>query len=285
MNKRICYVLTGGSLRGICGHIAAITALERAGLHPSAVVGTSAGAIVGGLYAAGMTPEAIQDAVANMRRKDYIDPDYVGLIMRSLMLGHGLTGIIKGQAMLKWFKSHLPVDDFAATRFPLGICTTNITQGTPELITSGKISSAMRASSAIPFFFKPQKIGTSYYVDGGVVNNVPLDEAIQAFPGFDAYLVITTLGLAPDPYSLSKESNEWRKGFFTPVHMLISMLEAGAYELAEGNLNASGRPVVVFKTNPGRIGIKEIEKANAAIELAKPDAFINAQEIVNQLVS
>ena len=155
-------VLSGGGIRGVA-HIGAIKALEENGIYPSYIAGTSAGAIVGALYAAGLSCEEMLNFFKTTE------------IFSLNNYAKGKPGFLDTEKFYDQFKSHLPQDTFESLEKPLYITATNLLDGTLKVFSSGELIKPILASAAVPGLFAPVKIKNGYYVDGGTLNNFPVD--------------------------------------------------------------------------------------------------------------
>lgn len=153
--------LSGGGARGIL-HIGVLEALNKHGLHPDIISGTSIGAIVGVLYAAGMEPLQILEFVKSNKMYKMI---------KWKVPSSGLLDINK---VLSVLQKYIPVDDFAALKIPFYCSVTNLNSGLSETKNSGKLFQWVLASASIPLVFEPQIIEGKTYVDGGLLNNLPV---------------------------------------------------------------------------------------------------------------
>jgi NTE family protein len=203
-------VLEGGGVLGI-GHVGAISVLEGAGYSFPRVAGTSAGAIVGALVAAGMPAARIAELMTTLEYRRFADPSLldrvpVGGPLLSLLLENG---VYEGDHLREWLGNllvdecgvetfdQLAVDDPSSSlpperRFRLVVTATDVTRG--ELVylpwdygrayglEAGRqrVVDAVRASMSIPFFYEPVVLAgadgtTSTLVDGGVLSNFPID--------------------------------------------------------------------------------------------------------------
>lgn len=160
--RKIGLALSGGGMRGV-GHIAVLKALEEYGLHPDIISGTSAGAIVGAFYAAGKTPDEMLDIV---RTSNFFSRSAFRL---------SRNGIFSPAFLLSLFQTHLGENDFDILKIPLYATATEITQGKTEYFSSGRLFEALLATSAVPFIFPPVILNEKFYVDGGVLNNLPTE--------------------------------------------------------------------------------------------------------------
>ncbi len=155
-------VLSGGGVRGIA-HIGAIKALEEMNIVPSHVAGTSAGAIIGALYAAGIGWEEILDFIKTVEL----------FSLKKYALGK--PGFVDTEKFYDRFKDLLPNDNFEALKKPLYITATNMLTGNLNVFSKGELIRPILASAAFPGVFAPVKIEEGYYSDGGILNNFPTD--------------------------------------------------------------------------------------------------------------
>ncbi|MDO6492274.1 MAG: patatin-like phospholipase family protein [Cellulophaga sp.] len=155
-------VLSGGGIRGVA-HIGAIKALEENNIFPTHISGTSAGAIVGSLYASGASWEHILHffkTIPLFNRHNY---------------ARSKPGFLDTEKYYENFKGFFPEDDFSALKKPLYVTGTNIIEGTLKVFDKGPVIRPVLASASFPGMFTPIKIDGSYYVDGGVLNNFPIE--------------------------------------------------------------------------------------------------------------
>ena len=169
---RVALVLSGGSARGFA-HLGVLRVLEREGLRPDLVVGTSVGAIAGGLYASGMSVDAIEALAEQLDWFTVFDIDPV----RSLLGGLGL-GLAKGQRLEVFLRASMraPMQSFP-TRF--AAVATDLNSGETVVLNHGDAALAMRASSAIPGVLEPVHIAGRLLGDGQIVSPLPVAAARQ----------------------------------------------------------------------------------------------------------
>ncbi|HJV76503.1 MAG TPA: patatin-like phospholipase family protein [Noviherbaspirillum sp.] len=162
---KIGLALGGGAARGFA-HIGVIKALEAQGIVPDIVVGTSAGSLVGALYAAGNNGFALH--------KLALDMDEAAISDWSVPLFAKSTGVLKGEALQNYVNrtvNQLPLEKL---KIRFGAVATDLNSGLPILFQRGNTGAAVRASSAVPSVFQPVRIGDHLYVDGGLVSPVPV---------------------------------------------------------------------------------------------------------------
>ena len=142
---------------GFFAHLGVVTALDDIGFQPQKVVGSSAGALIGSLWAAGMTPEAIRTLLFGLSRKDFWDPG----------LGRGL---LKGHKFRALLKQHLPVNKVEDCRYPLALSVYDKEKKETFVITEGCLADAIYVSCAVPILFQPLRIQDRLSADGGVLD-------------------------------------------------------------------------------------------------------------------
>ncbi|MCS6821853.1 MAG: patatin-like phospholipase family protein [Microscillaceae bacterium] len=155
--------LSGGGARGIA-HLGVLQALTEMNIFPKQVVGVSAGAIVGAFYCAGYTPAEVLDFLAHTNLFWFLRPTFFRKA--------GLIDMDKLEALYrKYFKE----DNFAALKIPLTIAATDLNLGQTTFFSEGELIRPILASSCIPVVFSPISFRGSVYVDGGVLNNMPIE--------------------------------------------------------------------------------------------------------------
>ncbi|MCF6294239.1 MAG: patatin-like phospholipase family protein [Flavobacteriaceae bacterium] len=155
-------VLSGGGVRGVA-HIGVIKALEEHGIYPTYIAGTSSGAIVGALYAYGHNYEGILNFFKEVHLFD----------IKKYTINK--PGFFDAEKFYDLFKEYLIEDDFSSLQKTLKITATNILEGKLEIFSKGELIKPIIASAAFPGVFAPVKINDSYYIDGGTLNNFPVE--------------------------------------------------------------------------------------------------------------
>lgn len=158
---KIGFVLSGGGARGFA-HLGFLKALNEAGIYPDVIAGTSAGALAGVLYADGYTPEEILKITNVASRFD---------LMRPTLPREGLLQI---SGIAKLLKTHLRAKTFSELKIPLYVTATDINNAKVVYFSEGDLIETVLASSSIPVLFPPVKLGKFHFVDGGVLDNLPI---------------------------------------------------------------------------------------------------------------
>ena len=183
---KIGLVLGGGAARGFA-HIGVIKALEAQGIYPDIVVGTSAGSLVGALYAAGNNGYALH--------KLALDMDEAAISDWSVPFFAKASGVLKGEALQNYVNRAVNNQPLEKMKIPFGAVATDLHSGMPVLFQRGNTGMAVRASSAVPGIFQPVTIGDHTYVDGGLTAPVPVSFARQM--GAD-FVIAVNISAQPD---------------------------------------------------------------------------------------
>ena len=157
----IALALGGGAAKGFA-HIGVIKALEAQGIVPDIVVGTSAGSVVGAMYAAGKTGFELQSLAITLDESQVSDwslPD---------------RGVVKGEALAAFINKTVANAPIEKLPKKFGAVATDLASGEPIVFRSGDTGTAVRASSSVPGVFQPVAIRGREYVDGGLVSPVPV---------------------------------------------------------------------------------------------------------------
>ena len=172
---RIALALGGGAARGFA-HIGVIKALEAQGISADIIVGTSAGSVVGALYAAGLDGFQIQELSMTMDEAEVIDGSGMYRCIAETMVSDK-RGCIKGQALQDFINKHVKYRPIEKLDKLFAAVATNLNNGEMIVFRTGNTGMAVRASSSVPVFFQPVTISGQDYVDGGLVTPVPVSIA------------------------------------------------------------------------------------------------------------
>jgi NTE family protein len=164
--RRVGVALGGGSARGYA-HIGVLASLERGGLTPDVVVGTSFGAVVGALYAIGRSPEAMRVEAERLRRRDVL-PHIVDLGVRR-------GALLAGDRLEAYFERLVDGRHFADLTRTFAVVATDLDSGARVVLRDGPLAPALRASASLPGVFAPVLLAGRRLIDGGIGTPVPLD--------------------------------------------------------------------------------------------------------------
>lgn len=180
--KKVALVLGGGASKGFA-HVGVLKVLEQNGIIPDIIVGTSMGSVIGGIYACGMTLPEMEKQCLSVKIKDFADVNIFSIIKQ---------GMVTGKKLIKYIEklSNNALIENANIKFACVSC--DIKTGKEYVFKDGKLSTAVRASSAVPALFAPLKHKGMLLVDGGVVNNIPSNVAKQM--GADYIISVDCVG-------------------------------------------------------------------------------------------
>jgi len=154
-------VLSGGGARGFA-HLGVIQALNENNIYPDVISGTSAGAITGALYADGHAPKEIMKLLSSNSRLHY------------MKLTVPREGLLQISGVLRILRDNLKAKTFAELKIPLYVCATDLNNGRAVYFSDGDLIGPIIASASIPVLFKPVVINGISFVDGGVLDNLPV---------------------------------------------------------------------------------------------------------------
>ena len=201
---RIGLALGSGSAHGLA-HVGVIQELEARGLEVSVVTGTSVGALIGALWASGLSGAEIEQAT---RESDWLETNRLAFSWQGLytndLLQRELDKIFRGRPIETWPK-----------RF--GAVATNLSNGHRQVLTTGSGALAVRASSAVPGYFRPVMVGSDRLADGALVEPVP----VGAARGLGADFVIA-VDVAYRPYE--EPVSGAAQYAFQAMHILVNSL-------------------------------------------------------------
>ena len=211
---RVGLALGGGAARGFA-HIGVIKALEARNVQVDLVCGTSAGSVVGALYASGMNGFALNRLALKMDEASISD----------WAMPFRTRGLLQGVALQNYLNTTLnnrPIEKMAK---PLGVVATDLKTGQPILFQRGNTGIAVRASCSVPSVFEPVKIGDHEYVDGGLVSPVPASFARKM--GAD-FVIAVDISASPET-ALTQSSFDVLMQTFTIMGQTIKAYELDKY--------------------------------------------------------
>ncbi len=255
---RIGLALGGGAARGFA-HIGVIKALEAQGITVDVVAGTSAGSLVGALYAAGNDGFALQKLAMSM--------DEASISDWSVPLFAKVSGVLKGEGVQNYVNKavhNLPIEKF---KIPFGAVATDLRSGQPILFQRGNAGVAVRASSAVPGVFQSVTVGDHTYVDGGLVSPVPVRFARQM--GAD-FVIAVNISSNPEAQAASSSSIDVLLQTFAIMGQTINQ-----YELKNAD--------IVLQPRLGNMKGSDFASRNVAILAGEQAATAAMPEIKRKL--
>ncbi len=159
---KIGIALSGGGSRGFA-HLGALKALNELNIKPTMIAGTSAGSLVGAFTAAGYSPDFIFDTIQSLG------------IMSSLKFAFTRFGLFKMEKVEDIILEYIPHNAFEKLKIPLVVCATDIEASEAVYFDKGELIKPIMASCSIPGIFEPVKFQGRTLVDGGILNNLPIE--------------------------------------------------------------------------------------------------------------
>jgi NTE family protein len=264
MSFKIGLALGGGGAKG-AAHVGVLMELERLGIRPSLITGTSVGAYVGATYAAGVDLEIIGKSIAKL----------------GLSKMYGLPGNEPGlstNAKYQQFLRDLIGDvTFADLQIPLAVVTADLVSRHEVILDEGNVVTAVMASASLPFIFPPVEIDGMVLVDGGAMNNVPFD--IARARGATYVIAVdlsntapfgTVVGDAPPPsgllakaFALTRNRRLWQ--------IMSTLSDINGTKMLHARL-AISRPELLLRPYLGTIGLFDNHRWQEGIEAGKAAA-------------
>jgi len=260
--ERLVLVLSGGGMKAMA-QVGVLRALEEAGLKPAEVVATSAGALVGALVASGLTYEEIVPRVFGVGRHELAE------LARWSVLARGLSApsVLKPQPVRSLLARLLPRHSFAALRLPLRITAVDADSG--ELVVFGAggrtdctVVEAVQASMALPVYLPPVEIGGRRYVDGGLLDVLPLDVAASIPADLVVAVDVGPVAAAPPPGTLAGPA-------LLAAHdraMAVTMAAQRRRAVAEWRATARRAPLVLVEPDVDPYGTFAFDRTADFIE-------------------
>jgi NTE family protein len=306
---KVAVVLSGGSAFGIA-HAGVLKKIEEAGIPIDMILGTSMGSIVGGLYAAGYSPQAMQDLISdidwsalfmdnNDRPENLFDRSIesrylarIGFDSKGPNIG---AGLLEGQNILAFFTAqtiHMAGrPSFDAFPVPYRSVAADILTGQKVVFDHGSLAEAMRCSMSIPVVFMPYDYKGQLLVDGGIVDNLPVDIAKQL--GADIVIAVISRGKRPsslDELNSSVEIASQTGNIFISQNMepniqaadLVIMPDLSDFTTAS---YARAREIIVQGEKAGDSAMPKLrelaEKISATRPLVTPDNQPNRKALAD----
>jgi len=266
MTLDISLALSGGGARGHA-HIGVIRRLEEEGFRIRAIAGTSAGGLIGALYAAGYTPSQMEDLSARINQSK--------LFGRSSKDGPSLLGLAGATRMLEEVLGQLT---FADLKIPCALVATDIKSAREVVLNEGRVVDAVLAAIAVPAILPPRRIGEYELVDGAGVNPVPVSLARSMAPRLPVAAVVLTPQVgqndkqvpmhAPRRFPGSLLSGLGRLRLVQAVNVYIHSADVTDRVLTELRLRME-KPEAIIRPKVGGIGLLDRVDVHHVVRLGE----------------
>lgn len=244
MSHRIALVLGGGGLKGFA-HIGVLQALAEAGIRPSLYAGTSIGALVAAAVASGMPTSAMAQRATLLQRRDLFRLNHVGMLLER----RRASSIYAGEPLRALCEGNVPACTFDRLPVPVLVNTVDVERGTQTVwglpgLRDVPVCDAVYASCALPGFFPPGPVGGRLCIDGGTIDNLPVQIA-----GLGADVVIAVDVGSTD---LSQGGNVLSQGF-AAIYMRAATAMMHALQLVPLT-QWEGPPMLLIRPRIGHVG-------------------------------
>lgn len=259
--QKIGLALGGGGARGLA-HIPVLETLDELGIRPYRMAGTSIGAVMGSLYASGLSGKEIRELVHQWqtprpeKRHGILDRRDLRRWAALLDPSFDRSGLFKGEKIIRFLSDFVKCTAFEELRVPLYVTAADYGDASEVVFKSGDLLSAVRASIAIPGVFTPVERNGSLLLDGGVVNPLPYNLLQE-----ECDLVI-----AVDVGGVRHADETHRPTFFDTV--------IGGFEIMEASMIRdrlkSDPPDIYLKPDIRNVGLLEFHKAEQVFRQSEP---------------
>ncbi|MCU0376700.1 MAG: patatin-like phospholipase family protein [Bacteroidales bacterium] len=275
MKKEVALVLSSGGARGFA-HIGAIKILEDQGYNITSVAGTSMGALVGGIFAAGRLKE-FEEWVCSLDRME---------VLRLTDLTISNKGLVKGIKIIERIKEIVPDSRIEDLPIPYCAVATDILKGKEKVFNTGNLYDAIRASISIPTVFQPFRIGEDYYVDGGVVNPVPINRVNRN--GRDILAVVAVNSNIPHEVKTPRQNEPEDNSYLRKIRNLQAKLSIDIPKSKNDNIglfNLTNRSISIMLNQIASLTLAN-HKIDIMIQVSKEAFgtydFYKAGEIIKE---
>jgi len=219
---KIGLALGGGGARGLA-HIGVIKTLEKHKIPIDYIAGTSAGALIGGIYAATKDIKQIEEIAETLTYKDFIQT-FSDISLKS--------GLLRGEKVKNFIGRYAGEKTFKKLKIPFNAVTTDLVSGKTFAIKRGDIATAIRASCSLPGIFHPVKRGKKLLIDGGATEQVPVKTVKNM--GAERIIAVNLNSRHFQPKIKDKKNNE-----ISTISTLISTMNIMIYHVAERSVKGA----------------------------------------------
>lgn len=281
--QHIGLALAGGAARGMA-HIGVLQVLDEHGIRPDFIAGTSAGALVGGLYAAGISPLRMAQLVHKLKWLSISKLELPSINLGALSFNNlnlaalGIPlGLLDLDKLIDWIDKILERQvAFSELQIPFAAVATDITTGEMLVLNDGAMAPAIRASCAVPGVFTPMRRGNRLLVDGGVVRNLPIDVVQQMGAEY-----VIAVDLLPLHTSVNDETVATPDPLQEPTQVVELMITA-LYSLIRSTYPANKADITITPAI-AHIDLIDLGAAPEMIELGRAAAQAAIPQILRDL--
>jgi len=274
-NIRLGLALSGGGARGLA-HIGAIKALERAGIPIDCLTGSSMGGVIAAAYACGLSPDELEQEARSITRTRQF--------LRLADPGIPNAGLLRGQRLQEYFENRLGKRTFAELERPLALMAVDLNSRQEVVFQEGSIALALRATTALPGLFMPLEWEGMRLVDGGLLNDLPVDVARKM-----GAQIVVAVDVNPHPEDVYRtwgtESRWMPKGLTRTFMVLDEAIRLMMGVIQDVKMEQYPPDVIIRPKLPDGInvfaGYKKISDLVVAGERAAEEVLEDIQDLLN----
>lgn len=261
---------SGGA--GGLAHIAMLQVFDDLGIRPDRIAGTSIGAVIGALYAAGLSAEEIRgifsefggsslDALSRLA-----DPDADLTLDELVEIDIEHAGLFDADRFLAFLATRIEARTFADLEIPLEIVATDYWSGEAVVLKEGDLFYAIKASMAVPGLFPPVPHGEQLLVDGGLANPLPFDLLVGRTG------LVVAIDVSGSRSRVGQEPVEWNRLVFSTIEIMQQSIIAARMR--------AGRPDIYIKPDIGDVRLLQFNRVDRVLEQAAPAARALRQRLL-----
>ncbi len=260
-------VCLNSSFFGFFAHAGFLAGLEEIGQNPDCLSGASAGALVAGLYGAGLSPREMSGLFLQPELATVFREWNAPLRLLRLLFGRGgATGALSGEKALLLLKRYVGEKRLEDLSLPVAISVANISRNRSEVKTAGPLAEYMLASCAVPGMFQAQKVEDHHFWDGGIADPVPIDPWLKARDVRRIIVHLVDSSATPDEFS-----DEPR--FFRALGRSHELISQEILRLKTELAHHHGKELITVVTRTPRLGPFKLKGGATNIRLGRDTAL------------
>ncbi|WP_411823338.1 patatin-like phospholipase family protein [Leptospira sp. 'Mane'] len=259
---------------GFFAHTGFVRGLQEIGFQPSLITGSSAGALIGALFASGADMKEVQMMILGLKKSDFWEGNSFTQIGRFIKKGFkGYSGILTGKSTRKLLYPYLGNKNFSDLPTKLGIAVSNLTKAKRQLVTEGNVLDAVMASIAFPFLYEVQNVKGDEFLDGGIGDGEPIKELILD-PSIDRIIIHQINNSKPLGTSVIKRA----------LDASFQIIDSENEELKTLLAEARGKRLIRLVTNTPFLSPSDFSQGKFALAEGLGTAYKNKDQILGQFV-
>lgn len=272
--KSIGVALGSGGAAGLA-HIAMLQVFDELQVKPDRIVGTSIGAVIGTLYAAGLNAKEIHDIFAEFGGSELdalsklVQPDKSLELGKMLLVDFGEGGLLDPDGFLDYLAEKIEARTFSDLAIPLEVVATDYWTGNSIVLKEGDLFTAVKASMAVPGLFSPVQLGKRLLIDGGTSNPLPFDLLVKR------HELTIAIDVTGSRKNRGNKQTDWMEMFFSTFEIMQQSIIVVRKE--------NNRPDIYIKPDIQNVRLLHFNRIDSIMEQAAPAAKQLRKELIKQL--